>query len=139
MGMGGQSKGGVKSDINVTPLVDVCLVLLIIFMVVTPMLQSGKDVQLPKAKQVAEKDKDGNSPIHVSITADKKAYFEQDLANDAELEDKLRVEYGKNPARKLLLKADQSLTFGDVRRVMNVTRKAGAKAVQMAVEELKDK
>ena len=55
MGMSaGSNKGGPKNDINVTPLVDVVLVLLIIFMVVTPMLQRGKDVTLPKAKQQSE-------------------------------------------------------------------------------------
>jgi len=73
MAMTAGGRGGIKSDINVTPLVDVVLVLLIIFMVVTPMLQRGKDVKLPVAtKQKHEEGKDVD-PMIVSVTADKRS------------------------------------------------------------------
>ncbi len=67
MGMSAGPKGGIKSDINVTPLVDVVLVLLIIFMVVTPMLQRGKSVELPKANEIEDEGKDAD-PVVLSIT-----------------------------------------------------------------------
>jgi biopolymer transport protein TolR len=137
MAMGGGGKPGeVKSDINVTPLVDVCLVLLIIFMVVTPMLQRGKDVRLPKA-QKTEEEKKSADPIILSITPDKKMYLEQDNYDDESMETALKGKLDNSPNRKILLKGDQVLTFGDVRKVMNIARKAGAKGVALGVEELK--
>src|SRR5713101_785654 len=121
---------GIKNEINVTPLVDVCLVLLIIFMVVTPMLQRGKDVKLPKAQQT-EKEKKNADPIILSITPDKKMYLEQDVFDDLNLESALKAKLDVAPGRRILLKGDQVLTFGDVRKVMNIARKAGAKGIAL--------
>jgi biopolymer transport protein TolR len=138
MAMAGGSGNGIKSDINVTPLVDVVLVLLIIFMVITPMLQRGKDVKLPRAMKVDDK-KDASDPIIISVTPDKAIYIESDKFDDegftAELQKKLIAE----PGKRVLLKGDESLTFDDVRKVMNLARKAGAKAIALGVEEQKDK
>src|SRR5215216_3198423 len=100
---GGGSKGGVKNDINVTPLVDVVLVLLIIFMVITPMLQRGKDVNLPKAMNPEAEKKEGD-PLIVSVTADKKVWIESKGVDEGSLEDKLSNEFDKSPGRKMLLK-----------------------------------
>ena len=138
MGMGGGGKGGIKADINVTPLVDVVLVLLIIFMVITPMLQRGKDVHLPKAHQ-SEKEEKGKSadPLILSITTDLKHYVESDEYDDDALLKKLKSELEAAPGRKLLLKGDETLTFGDVRKVMNIARNAGSKGVNLGVEEIK--
>jgi biopolymer transport protein TolR len=141
MGMStGGSQGGPKSEINVTPLVDVVLVLLIIFMVVTPMLQRGKSVTLPKAAKV-EDDKQGTNdpdPIILSITTDKKMFVEQDEYDAAGLEAKLKDTLSYLPNKKILLKGDSTLTVGDVRQVMEVTRKAKAKKIFLGVEELKN-
>jgi len=133
----GGGKGGVKCDINVTPLVDVCLVLLIIFMVVTPMLQRGKDVKLPTAaKQKKEKEK--SDPLIVSITPDKRVFVEQDeYPGDEGLQRRLASEISNNPDKPILLKGDMSLTFGDVRKVMNVARMAHARGIGLGVEEEK--
>jgi len=137
MGMAaGPQSSGVKNEINVTPLVDVVLVLLIIFMVITPMLQRGKDVQLPEAKQIDEDKKDAD-PVILSLTKDKDLYVENDKYDDAGFEDRIRSELEKQPGRKLLLKGDERLTFGDVRRVMDLARKAGAKSVALGVQEQK--
>src|SRR5512143_3328882 len=98
MAMGVGPDRGIKSDINVTPLVDVVLVLLIIFMVVTPMLQRGKDVQLPRAAKV-ESEKRAGDPIVISLTADHRIYLESDELADATLEAALRVRLEKAPGR----------------------------------------
>jgi biopolymer transport protein ExbD len=135
--MGAGPSKGVKSDINVTPLVDVVLVLLIIFMVVTPMLQRGKDVRLPKARKV-ETEKKGSEPIIVSVTADKSIYLENDKLDDEAFQAELTKKLLAKPGERILLKGDQSLTFEDVRRVMNLARKAGAKAISLGVEEVKE-
>jgi biopolymer transport protein ExbD len=128
---------GIKNEINVTPLVDVVLVLLIIFMVVTPMLQRGKDVRLPKAQQV-EKDEKKADPIIVSITPDKRVFIEHDQYDDQGFEKKLRDEYAQKEGRPILLKGDSSLAYAEIRRVMNLARKAGAKGISLGVEELKE-
>ncbi|MGK3984017.1 biopolymer transporter ExbD [Sorangium sp. So ce136] len=129
---------GLKSEINVTPLVDVVLVLLIIFMVVTPMLQRGKDVKLPQAAKVDEEKKEVD-PLILSITLEKTVWVESDQYDDAGLAERLTREFAAQPGRKVLVKGDQRLTFGDVRKVMETARKAGAKSVSLAVEELKGK
>jgi len=136
MAMAAGSSKGIKSDINVTPLVDVVLVLLIIFMVITPMLQRGKDVKLPKAMKVDDKKSD-NDPIIVSVTPDKAIYIETDKYDDEGFEAALQKKIIAEPGKKILLKGDQSLTFDDVRKVMNLARKAGAKSIGLGVEEEK--
>jgi biopolymer transport protein TolR len=138
MGMSaGGGKGGIKSEINVTPLVDVVLVLLIIFMVVTPMLQRGKDVKLPRAKQTDAEKKDAD-PLVLSVTPDKKIYLEADAFDEPSLEAALKGRLEAAPGRKILLKGDELLSVGDVRKVMEIARKAGAKGVSLGVEELKE-
>ncbi len=136
MAMGGGSGKGIKSDINVTPLVDVVLVLLIIFMVVTPMLQRGKDVNLPNSHKIDE-EKKASDPLILSVTKDKLVFVESDQVNDDDLQARVGKALAKEPGKKVLLKGDQSLTFGDVRRVMELSRKAGAKGVALGVQELK--
>jgi len=136
VGPGGR---GIKNEINVTPLVDVVLVLLIIFMVVTPMLQRGKDVRLPKAQQPEKEQGVKSDPIIVSITRDKKTFVEKDEFEDERFQEKIHAELEAAPGRKILLKGDESLTYGDVRKVMNLARKGGAKGISLGVEELKGK
>lgn len=136
MGMAAGPNRGVKSDINVTPLVDVCLVLLIIFMVVTPMLQRGKDVTLPEATKKALDNKNKEEdPLILSVTTDKKIYLEQDEKTPEQMEDGIRMKLSTNPAKPVMLKADVKLNFEDVRNVMNIARKAGAKGIKLGVAE----
>jgi biopolymer transport protein TolR len=124
---------GIKNDINVTPLVDVVLVLLIIFMVITPMLQRGKDVHLPKANNFEKESKEGD-PLVLSITADKKIFLETNGVDEAAIEDRVAAELEKEPTRKMLLKGDEKLVVGDIRKIMDHAKKAGAKGIQLAVE-----
>jgi biopolymer transport protein TolR len=135
MAMTAGGRGGIKSDINVTPLVDVVLVLLIIFMVVTPLLQRGKDVKLPVAtKQKHEEGKDVD-PMIVSVTADKRVWLEKDPVDDDQLKAALTGKLAAEPWKPILVKGDQSLTFGDVRRVLKDAQDAKAKSVKLGVEE----
>jgi biopolymer transport protein ExbD len=139
MAMAAGPNRGVKSDINITPLVDVVLVLLIIFMVITPMLQRGKDVKLPKAMKVDdEKNGKGADPVIVSVTPDRSMYIESEKYDEEGFVTELQKKLVANPGQKVLLKGDQSLVFEDVRKVMNLARKAGAKGVALGVEEVKN-
>jgi biopolymer transport protein ExbD len=139
MAMTGPQRGGVVNQINITPLVDVVLVLLIIFMVVTPMLQRGKEVTLPKAQSVSEHKEGEGDPLILSVTPDKKLFVEKVEYDEKGLQQKVENELRMKPDRKLLLKGDASLTFGAVRKVMDASRKAGAKGIGLGVEQLKEK
>ncbi len=137
MGMAAGGKQGIKNEINITPLVDVVLVLLIIFMVITPMLQRGKSVTLPKATNI-EKDKTESDPLILSVTPDKKMFLENDELDAEALEKRIHEELEKDPTKRILLKGDSTLEVGDVRRTMNIARKAKAKSIALGVEELKE-
>jgi len=122
-GAGGGSPDEVKGDINVTPLVDVCLVLLIIFMVVTPMLQSGVDVLLPQGPH-AEKKPGKEGDLTISIKPDGTVFVGQDWIPDRNLATYLKAEHDKNPGRAVMLKADKRINFGRVRAVMKAANDA---------------
>ena len=130
------SGGGLRSEINVTPLVDVVLVLLIIFMVVTPMLQRGKDVRLPQVSKPDEEKKDSD-PLILSVTAQKTIWIESDQFAEDKVEAEVARRLQETPGKPILLKGDETLTFGDVRKVMELARKGGAKGVGLGVQEIK--
>ena len=123
----------VKGDINVTPLVDVCLVLLIIFMVVTPMLQSGIDVLLPQGPHATKKPGDQGDLI-VSIKADGTVFVGQNWIPDKDLPTYLRAEHQKDPSRAVMLKADKRINFGKVRLVMKAANDAEFTRVAILTE-----
>lgn len=134
MGMSvGSGKDGPKSDINVTPLVDVCLVLLIIFMVVTPMLQQGKEVSLPVATNIDEGTEE-EDPLILAVTADKRVWMG---SSEIRLEDVAVVvkrTLAASPNRAVLLKGDTRLSMKQVREVMKYAQEGGAKSVALGVE-----
>ena len=132
-GAGGGSPDEVKGDINVTPLVDVCLVLLIIFMVVTPMLQQGVDVMLPAG--IASEQKPGaEGDLVISIKPDGTVFVGQNWIPDRDLKRYLEAEYTKNPARAVMLKADARLQFGKVRAVMKAANEAKFSTIAILTE-----
>jgi len=136
MGMNvGDKKGGAMGDINVTPLVDVVLVLLIIFMVVTPMLSSGVDVKLPEA-QTTESTQDVGQHLVVSISEDAEVFVETKRSSLDTLQADINSEYRLDPARSLLIKGDRSLTWKEVHEVMDVIHEGGMNTMLLAAEKL---
>ena len=131
---------GPTSDINVTPLVDVCLVLLIIFMVVTPMLGRGRDVRLP-ITVTADEWKEGDQ-VFISVD-DEGAWIEQDLYKEkstflARLEADLKVAMGKKAATGakgpvLFLKGDRETDYGRVKTVMHWINSSEAELSDIAL------
>jgi biopolymer transport protein ExbD len=126
------STGRARSEINVTPLVDVVLVLLIIFMVVTPMLHRGVKIDLPQTSH-HEKKQDTGEQLVVSVRADG-VYIETDKLEGAQLDARLRQEL-KVGSRPVHIRADRSLKYGEVRKVLEQVHAAGATAVGMGTEE----
>jgi biopolymer transport protein ExbD len=129
-GAGGGSPDEVKGDINVTPLVDVCLVLLIIFMVVTPMLQQGVDVLLPEGPH-SEKKPGKEGDLVISIKTDGSVFVGQHWIPDKQLDTFLKAEYQKDPSRAVMLKADRRINFGKVRQVMRAANDAEFRGVSI--------
>ena len=135
MAVGG-SKGGPMSDINVTPMADIMIVLLIIFMVITPMLQKGVDVVLPKAGNTKER-KDEPKSIIVAIKKDSTTYLGgTKLDSQAELlpQVKERLQDLPEGSRMAYLKADDALAYSEVMKVMDLLREAGVEEVALIAE-----
>jgi len=123
----------VKGDINVTPLVDVCLVLLIIFMVVTPMLQQGVDVLLPQGPH-AEKKPGEPKDLIISVKQDGTVFVGQHWIPDKDLPAYLKAEYEKDPSRTVMLKADKRINYGKIRLVMRAANDAQFTRVAVLTE-----
>jgi biopolymer transport protein ExbD len=132
-GPGGGSPDEIKGDINVTPLVDVCLVLLIIFMVVTPMLQQGVDVLLPAGAH-SEKKPGKEGDLIISVKQDGTVFVGQDWIPDRDLPRYLRAEHDKDPGRNVMLKADKRINFGKIRTVMKAANEAEFSGVSILTE-----
>jgi TolR protein len=126
-------KIGMQSDINVTPLVDVCLVLLIIFMVVTPMLQKGVDVALPETTQ-PEKMPDTERDLVVSVKQDGNVYVKDKWITDENLPAVLQEQHDNNPDRNVVVKGDRRLKYKRVREVMRLINEAGFTRVGLVTE-----
>jgi biopolymer transport protein ExbD len=125
-----------KADINVTPLVDVVLVLLIIFMVVTPLIASGVAVDLPRTVHHSRKPDEGKDII-LSITEDERLYL--GAVRVSRVEDLVRTtlaEKRKFPDKTLFLKADARVQYGAVRRVVEALHEAGVEDLILGTQEL---
>ncbi len=126
----------VKSDINVTPLVDVVLVLLIIFMVITPMLQRGKPVQLPRAKLVSAL-KHGGDPILLSVTPDGRTFIDKKEVARKELAEALTAEMVAMPGSPVIVKGDKALEYKVMREVILEISKTRVIGVSLAATQIK--
>ncbi len=134
--VGGDS-GGPVGDINVTPLIDVVLVLLIIFMVVTPMLSSGVDVKLPSARKTTQAQDNGQHLV-ISIDAEGGIYMDRNKIALQNLVDEVNAEYRRDPSRAILIKGDTSLEYGQVRAVMDTLSEGGMTTLLLAVDKIKE-
>lgn len=136
MNVGG-NKGGAIADINVTPMADIMIVLLIIFMVITPMLQKGVDVRLPVAGNTKER-KDEQKTITVAIKKDSVTYLGgTPMPNQLDLvpQVKERLEDLPEGQKIVYLKADQELEYGEVMKVMDLLREAGVEEIALIAEQ----
>jgi biopolymer transport protein TolR len=133
MQVGSGGAGEVKSDINVTPLVDVCLVLLIIFMVVTPMLQKGVHISLPPAA-ASEKKPDGANTLTVAIDAKKQIFIERDAVPKENFLSAMQELHDRSPEKTIYIKADKLLKYGDVKDIMMKCNQAGFDHVGLLTE-----
>ena len=127
---------GVKSDINVTPLVDVVLVLLIIFMVITPLLQRGRPVQLPRAKVVSAL-KHGGDPILLSVTADGRTWIDKKEVSRKQLAEALTEEMVALPGSPVIVKGDKAIDYKTMREVILEVSKTRVIGVSLAASEIK--
>ena len=137
MGMGGGgARDKLQSDINVTPLVDVCLVLLIIFMVVTPLLQKGISVQLPTTDNPDKKPENSNQKLLTVALGNPPIYYiEADRLAKQDFQQHLDELYQRAPQTDLIIKADQRLKYGDVKDVMKMTKEAGFQNIGLIADK----
>jgi biopolymer transport protein ExbD len=134
MGMSSGSKTGLNSNINVTPLADVMLVLLIIFMVITPLLQKGVDVKLPEAEFSLDKP-DSEDVVNVAVRLDNAIYLNLVPVAESELVSKLKDAFEGKAEKILFLKADEGLEYRDVVRVMKLCQDGGADEIGLITEK----
>lgn len=139
MGAGIQHKSGrgnrarshrPMSEINVTPMVDVMLVLLIVFMVAAPLLTTGVPVDMPKAEARAIKD-DDNKPLEVTITKENLLYVGETKVERDRLIELLTAMTNNDPERRIYIRADQALSYGMVMDVLGGLNKAGFRKVAL--------
>jgi len=134
----GLGRSNVNADINVTPMADIMLVLLIIFMITTPLLQTGVTVNLPKAKNPLDApEADSKDAIVIALTREGRIYLQKTLITEDDLvkilDDRLANEVNKT----MFLKADQSVAYGRVVQVVNQCRKSGVERIGLMAEKEK--
>ena len=130
----GGNENAIKADINVTPLVDVCLVLLIIFMVVTPLLLKGQDVMLPETAK-PEKMPEGAKQLNVFVKADSSVVVGQDWIPRDRLAQHLKDLYTATPDKDVVIKGDRRIKYKEVRDVMRLLNEAGFSGVGLVTDK----
>ncbi len=130
---GGRRRLGGMNDINVTPLIDVMLVLLVIFMVTAPLLTTGVSVDLPKVKSAPMPTDD--TKMMVIITSDEHVYLGKDEIT-GDLDTRLRTNARLQEEKELYIQADEKVPYGAVLRVMAAARAAGVDKLGMITDPL---
>lgn len=128
----GRRMGGMN-EINVTPLIDVMLVLLVIFMVTAPLLTTGVHVDLPKVKSAPMPTDD--TKMMVIVTADEHVYLGKDEITNS-VEEKLKTNARLQEEKELYIQADENVKYGAVLRVMGAARTAGVEKLGMVTDPL---
>ena len=142
MGMASGGGGGLQSEINVTPMVDIMLVLLIIFMMVTPMLQHGVTVNLPKDLNNPEEDQRiiKDNSIVIAIPENGKYYLGKDLVSKEQLKDKVEKMLGnikKEEDKVVYIKSGVGVDYGDVVNAINEVRALGVDKIGLVADKKK--
>jgi biopolymer transport protein ExbD len=132
----GGAKGGVKADINVTPLVDVMLVLLIIMMLVAPMLQQGVSVKLPTATNTVDKPEVTGQTV-IAIGRDKTMYLNAKPVQEGEMGTRVSELLENKTDKIVLIKADEEVEYGAVMAAMDQLRQAGIEDIGLITERKK--
>jgi biopolymer transport protein ExbD len=132
MDLGG-AKGGVKSDINVTPLVDVMLVLLIIMMLITPMLNQGVAVILPKASNTVDKPTTQDNTV-VAVSKDGSLYVNSKPVSEAEMVTKITEALESKKEKVVFINADQEALYSSVMAAMDQLHQAGVEDIALIVQ-----
>ena len=132
MDVGGK-KTGPKSEINVTPLIDVVLVLLIIFMVTAPVLQSGIEVAVPKTRTVKEITEER---LVISINKKQEVFLGNDPININEIASKIRQKIRDPQHQSIFLRADEDVPFGAFATVMDAVKQSGISNVSIVTQPI---
>jgi biopolymer transport protein TolR len=133
MGGGKGRRMGGMNEINVTPLIDVMLVLLVIFMVTAPLLTTGVHVDLPKVKSAPMPTDD--TKMMVIVTADEHVYLGKDEITGS-IEERLKTNARLQEEKELYIQADENVKYGAVLRVMSAARTAGVEKLGMVTDPL---
>ena len=134
MDVGGAGRGEVKADINVTPLVDVMLVLLIIMMVVAPMLQKGVDVKLPQAANTVDKPETQEQTV-IAITASRGVFLNAKPVREEELAAKVQESLESKKDKTVLIKGDEDAPYSAIMAAMDELRKAQIEYIGLVAEK----
>lgn len=129
----GGSKGGLKADINVTPLVDVMLVLLIIMMLIAPMLQQGVSVKLPQASNSADKPETQDQTV-VAVTSDRRIYLNGVPMQEAELGTRVITLMETKKEKVVLIKGDEEAPYSAIMSAMDRLREANIENIGLITE-----
>jgi biopolymer transport protein TolR len=133
-----QKASTARPEMNVTPLVDVVLVLLIIFMVVLPMMEHSVQVTLPSLFNIDEESQGRADPFVLTIRRDGALYFDQERLEPEAFARRLREANRLEPRRRLVLRADQQTRYGEVRALFSVCQQIGFPGVSLRVNERGD-
>ncbi len=123
---------------NVTPLVDIVLVLLIIFMVVLPSMEHDAPVDLPSIFNVDEEARGRTDPITLSITADQRLFLDQDALPREQIEARLREIHEAEPLRRVILRGDTTLHYSEVRDLFQLCQHLGFPGISLRVGQRGD-
>jgi biopolymer transport protein ExbD len=129
---GGKAKKGLAPIINVTPLVDVVLVLLIIFMVIIPNMQEGKTIEMVRV-DAADRNADDVEPISITIDKNEICTYDDVDMGQADCLARLRVAFAENPRRRVLLRGDATLPYRVMRDVFKAAQEIGFGGMSLAV------